>query len=97
MNNKGQEYDWHELKEIWINSSQTRRIHIQMTSLLNELKGKMSQFEKESISSDLDILKTNWIQTKTKVSQFEKDSINKDLIYISRLLKRFLNLFKRDK
>lgn len=97
MKNKGQEFEWHELKEIWINSSQTRQINIQMSALLDELKGKISQFEKDSIKSDIATLKANWAQTKSKVSQFEKDSINRDLIYIMRLLKRFLNLFKRDK
>ena len=97
MNSKGQEFAWQELKEIWINSAQTRQIHIQMSNLLNELKGKVSQFEQDSIKSDLDTLKANWIQTKSKVSQFEKDSINRDLVTISRLLKRFLNLFKSNK
>ena len=97
MNNKGQEFDWKELKEIWINSAQTRQIHIQMSNLLNELKGKVSPFEKDSIESDLATLKANWIKTKSKVSQFEKDSVKSDLAMITRLLKRFLNLLNRDK
>ena len=71
MNNERREIEWQELKEIWINSAQTRQINIQMTGLLDELKSKLSQFE--------------------------KDAINRDLIYIARLLKRFLNLFKSDK
>jgi len=97
MNNKGQEFKWQELKEIWTNSAQTRQINIQMSVLLDELKSKVSQFEKDSIMSDVATLKANWTQTKSKVSQFEKDAINRDLIYITRLLKRFLNLFKSDK
>ncbi|PZX61190.1 hypothetical protein LV84_00178 [Algoriphagus ratkowskyi] len=97
MNNKKQEFDWQELKEIWINSAQTKKIHIQVSDLLNELKGKVSQFEKDSIKSDIGILKSSWIQTKSKVSQFEKDAINRDLVTLTRLLKRFLNLFKSGK
>jgi hypothetical protein len=97
MNNKGQEFEWQELKEIWTNSAQTRQINIQMSGLLDELKGKISQFEKDSIKSDITLLKANWTQTKSKVSQFEKDAIKRDMINITRLLKRFLNLFKRNK
>ena len=97
MNNKGQEFEWQELKDIWINSSQTRKINIQMSGLLDELKGKVSQFEKDSIKSDVATLKSNWNQFKGMTSQFEKDSINKDLAIITRLLKKFLNLFKKNK
>ena len=95
--NKAQEFEWQELKEIWTNSAQTKQINIQMLSLLDELKGKVSQFEKDSIMSDVATLKANSTQTKSKVSQFEKDAINRDLMKITRLLKRFLNLFKSDK
>ena len=97
MNNKGQEFKWQEIKDIWINSAQTKQISIQMSTLLDELKANTNQFEKDSIKSDIATLKANWTQVKGKVSQFEKDAINKDLIYISRLLKQFFNLFKRDK
>lgn len=94
MQSKGQKFKWQELQDIWTNSSQTRQINIQISVLLEELKGKISPLEKDLIKSDIATLKANWAQTKGKVSPFEKDSINKDLIYISRLLKRFLNLFK---
>ena len=97
MNNKGQEFQWQELKEIWISSSQTREINIQMTHLLDELKGKVSQFEKDSINKDVATLKANWKEFKGMTSQFEKDSINKDLTTITSLLKKFLNLFKKNK
>ena len=97
MNNQEHKFEWQEIKEIWTSSSQTKQINIQMSNLFNELTGKISQYEKESIKSDIATLKTNWLQTKGKVSQFEKHSINKDLIYFSRLLKRFLNLFNPDK
>lgn len=97
MNNKEQEFEWDELKEIWTNSAQTKKINIQFSALLNELKSKISPFEKNSIKSDIATLKANWSQTKSKVSQFEKDSIKRDLKTITRMLKRFLNLFKSNK
>ena len=59
MKKRGQEFEWHDLKETWINSSQTRDIHIRMTELLNEVKSKTSQFEKDSIKSDLAMLQAN--------------------------------------
>ncbi len=96
MSDKEQKFDWQELKEIWINSSQTKEINIQMTHLLDELKGKVSQFEKDSINSDVAVLKANWKQFKGMISQFEKDSVNKDLVMITALLKKFLNLFKKN-
>ncbi|KYG79141.1 hypothetical protein [Roseivirga echinicomitans] len=97
MANKEQKFEWEELKDIWVNSAQTKKINIQMSSLLDELKGKVSQFEKNSIKSDVATLKTHWVQFKGMTSQFEKDSINKDMARITTLLRKFLNLFKRNK
>ena len=97
MTEKEQKFEWKELKKIWIESSQTREINIQMSRLLDELKGKVSQFEKDSIKSDVAALKANWKEYKGMISQFEKDSINKDLTKITALLKKFLNLFKKNK
>ncbi|ADR21087.1 hypothetical protein MATR_12830 [Marivirga tractuosa] len=91
-----QEFEWHELKDIWLNSSQTRDIHIRMTELLDEVKNKTNQFEKDSIKSDLATLKASWPGFDRKVSQFEKDSIKKDLAIITRLVKKFLNFFKKN-
>jgi hypothetical protein len=95
MKKRGQEFEWHELKDIWINSSQTRDIHIRMTELFDEVKSKTSRFEKDSIKSDLATLKASWSEFEGRISQFEKDSIKKDLAVITRLLKKFLNLFKK--
>lgn len=95
MKKREQEFEWNDLKEAWINSSQTRDIHIRMTELLNELKRKTSQFEKDSIKSDLAKLKANWTKFEGMISPFEKDSVKKDLAIITRLLKKFLNLFKK--
>jgi hypothetical protein len=63
---------------------------------MDELKGKVGQFEKASIKSDVDTLRANWKQFKGMTSQFEKDSINKDLTAITALIKKFLNLFKKN-
>lgn len=94
MNNKEQEFDWQELKDIWTNSSRTKQINFEISALLTELKTKVSQFEKNSIKSDINILKANWDQTKDKVSQFEKDTVKRDLQRFTKLLGK---LFKGKK
>ena len=94
MKNKEQVLEWNELKEIWVNSPQTRDINILMSRFLDEVKGKASQFENDSIKSDLATLKTSWAKYKGMVSKFEQDSVQKDLGIISRLLKKFIQLFK---
>lgn len=95
MRNKEQKLEWNELKDIWVNSSQTRDIHIQMSDFLREVKSKTSQFERVSIKSDLATLKQSWTQFEKMVSQFEKDSVKKDLDFISKLLKKFLTFFTK--
>lgn len=87
MNQNKQEFDWSELRDIWENSSKTYQINIKMPSLINELKSKVSQFEKDSIKIDVATLKINWEKFKGGVSQFEKDSVSKDMTQITRLLK----------
>jgi hypothetical protein len=96
MSNTGQEFNWQELKDIWATSSQTKDINIQMAHLLHELKGKVSQFEKDSIKSDFAVLKASWEHSKGMISQFEKDSISRDLKKLSGLLKKILNLFRKE-
>jgi septation ring formation regulator EzrA len=96
MTKEEQNFNWNELKEIWVNSSQTHHIHLQVDKLIEELKSKGSKFERDSIKSDIATLKTNWSRAKGVVSQFEKDSINKDLKYMTGLLKQFFNLFKKN-
>ena len=89
-----QEQTWKDVKEIWGNSSKGAKINFQVSELLNELKGKMSQFEKDSIKSDINIIKSAWAHDKKKVSQFEKDSIKKDLNMITTLIKKLLAKFR---
>lgn len=95
MNKQDQHDTWDEMKEIWGNSSKGSTINFQVSELVNELKSKMSEFEKTSIQSDVSQLKLSWKDYKGKVSQFEKDSISKDLSIISSFFKRFIGLFKR--
>jgi hypothetical protein len=94
MKNTGQEFQWHDLQDIWATSSQTRNIHIQMSDLLDELKGKVTPMEKDSIKRDIATLKASWSEFKSMTSQFEKNSVKSDLAMITRLLRKFLNLFK---
>ncbi len=86
-----EEPSWQELKEIWGNSAKGAKINVQISKLINELKGKISPFEKKSIQSDLNILKASWAKEKNKVSQFEKDSVKKDLKIMKSFFKRFLS------
>lgn len=48
-----QEQSWKDVKEIWENSSKGAKINFQVSALINELKGKVSQFEKDTIKKDL--------------------------------------------
>jgi hypothetical protein len=51
----------------------------------------MSQFEKDSIKSDINIIKSSWQDYKKKVSQFEKESIKKDLNIITSFIKKLIS------
>lgn len=88
---------WQDIKEIWENSSLGEKINFQFSTLIEELKANTSQWEKDSIKSDVTKIKSAWKQYKGNVSQWEKDSISKDVSKISQLLKKFLKKFKRKK
>lgn len=91
-----QEEIWEEIKNTWNEQPQSEKINIQISQLLNEFKGKVSQFEKESVNSDMATLKVNWAKIKKeKISQFEKDSIKKDIDFISKFIKKMIDKFKR--
>lgn len=94
MNNNTHEFDWDELKDVWMNSSQTKKIHIQMSQLFDELKGHVSTIEKDMIKKDLAILREEWKDFKGNISSFEKESINKDLAMIKKAINKFLSYFK---
>lgn len=44
---------WQKLKELWKSSSRTDKINYQISRLITGLKGKISQFEKDSITRDI--------------------------------------------
>ena len=96
MWNNEQKNIWQDIKDTWNDQPQSEKINIQVSQLLNEFKGKVSQFEKDSINSDMATLKINWAKTKKdKVSQFEKDLIKKDINIISKFIKKIIDRFKR--
>ena len=73
-----------------------KQLHIQVSQLIKEFKSKASQFEKDSINSDIAALRLNWAQTKrNNISQFEKDSIKKDINLITKFIRKVINRFKR--
>jgi hypothetical protein len=88
MWNSEQKNIWKDIKDTWNEHPQSEKINIQASQLISEFKGKVSQFEKDSINSDIATLKVN-------VSQFEKDSIKKDINIISEFIKKVINRFKR--
>jgi hypothetical protein len=99
MSDQEQKFEWKELKEIWENSSQTKEINIQISRLVIELKDKVSQFEKDSIKTDVAKIKKNWNEFYSKTSQFEKDSIKTDVAKIKKNWNEFYSKtsqFERD-
>ena len=96
MLNSEQKNIWQDIKNTWNDPPQSEKINIQVSQLINEFKSKVSQFEKDSINSDIAALKLNWAKTKrNNISQFEKDSIKKDINIISKFIKKAINIFKR--
>jgi len=95
MAKQEQRESWQEIKDIWKNSSAGEKINFQISELINELKSKVSQFEKDSIKSDMIKVRSSWNQYKGNVSQWEKDSVSKDLSKITVLIKKFLKKLKR--
>lgn len=89
-----EEQTWNDIKEIWGNSAKGATINFQITELIDELKSKMSQFEKDAIKSDMNQIKSSWEKEKKKVSQFEKDLVRKDYNLIAKFIKKLLAMFK---
>lgn len=89
-----QEQTWNDIKDIWSNSAKGAKINFQVSELIHELKSKISQFEKDSIKSDIIKIKSSWLNDKKRVSQFEKDSIKKDLNIITSFIKKLIAKFK---
>ena len=81
---------WDELKDVWRSSSRSEKIELQISGLVAELKSKVSQFEKDSIRSDIKTIKSS-------ISQFEKDSIARDITKITASIKKIISYFKKKK
>jgi len=90
-----QKESWHEIKEIWGNSSQGESINFQFSKLIDELKSKMSRWEKNAVESDMVKLRSSWEQYKGNVSTWEKESISKDLSKILKLIKKLVKKLRR--
>lgn len=88
---------WQDIKEIWEKSSRGEKINFQFSTLIEELKANTTQWEKDAIKSDMMKIRSSWNRFKGNVSQWEKDLIAKDVSTISRLLKKLLKKFKRNK
>ena len=86
MWSKEQNEVWQDLKVIWNNQPESKKINIQASNLILELKSKVSQFEKDSIKNDIKFIKSS-------VSQFEKDSIKKDFNIITKFIKKIIDKF----
>lgn len=90
-----QKESWQEIKEIWGNSSRGESINFQFSKLIDELKSKMSKWEKNAIESDMIKLKSSWEQYKGNVSTWEKESISKDLAKVLKLIKKLVKKLRR--
>lgn len=95
MTRQEQGETWNDIKDIWGSSSQGEKINFHFTTLIDELKGKVSQWEKDAVASDVAKVKSSWDDFKGNVSQWEKDAVSKDILKISKLLRKFLKKLKR--
>ena len=79
MKNSEKKNIWQDIKNTWNEQPQSEKINIQVSQLINEYKSKVSQFEKDSIKSDIANLNIHWNKFKksNKINQFEKDLIKK--------------------
>lgn len=87
MWDKEQQEVWDDLKNIWNESSHAKKIKIDMSQFIIELKDKTSQFEKDAIKKDIKMITDS-------ISQFEKDSIKSDIAFITNTVKKFIAKLK---
>lgn len=87
--------DWQDIKDIWSSSAQTKHINIEVNTLIDSLKEKVSPWEEELVKKDLAVLNLHWKKYKSAVSTFEKQSIEKDLSLFSSKIKKVLAWFKK--
>ncbi len=90
MWNKEQKDIWQDIKDIWNKQPQSEKINIQVSDLIAEFKGKISQFEKGLIYKDIAFIKSS-------TSSFEKNSIRRDLNLFTSLFKKMITKFRTKK
>ena len=56
MWNNGQKNIWQDIKDTWNDQPQSEKINIQISQLVNEFKSKVSQFERDSIKKDINMI-----------------------------------------
>lgn len=87
MLDRDQKKVWDEVKALWNNAAGADKITIKVDFLIEELKSKVSSFEKEAIKHDIE-------RIKNATSQFEKESIERDLQLFTRSIKQFIKRLK---
>ena len=82
MKNSEKKNIWQDIKNIWNEQPQSEKINIQVSQLITEFKSKVSQFEKDSIKSDIAIMNFHFDKFKksNKINQFEKNLIKETSI-----------------
>lgn len=72
-----------------------KKLIFKTSQLLNEFKGNVSQYKKDSVSADIAALKASWANIKRDhVSTFEKESIKIDINIISKFIQKIVDRFK---
>ena len=90
MWDKEQKDIWQDIKDIWNKQPQSEKINIQVSELIAEFKGKISQFEKDLIYTDIAFIKSS-------TSQFEKKLIQRDVNLFTSFLKKMSSKFRMKK
>jgi len=74
MAKQEQSETWQDIKEIWGKSSQGETIYFEFSKLIDELKGKISQWEKDSLLKQSKLLSSTH---KCNTLIFKKNSMLK--------------------
>lgn len=86
MSNQNQEASWNEIQSLWTDSTRFKSIRIELQGLADELKDKISPYEREAVKRDVEFIKN-------ATSDFEKNSIKRDLDRIKAPLVKLLRKF----
>lgn len=106
MVNHAQEEAWNDVKNMWNTSSEVKEIKITMSELMDELKAMTSQFEKDLINKDIQLIKESISEFEKKtlkkeiehiedsISEWEKDLVKSGINSVTRIIKKFTSIFK---